>query len=305
MPELPEVETIVRDLNRVVVGRQFKAVKVKYTKQFRGNPREVVGTKLQNVERVGKMLVLHLSHGKDLVIHLKMTGQLIFLEKNHNPNSNILNLKSMTRSVIGGHPDRAYASLPPHQHTHITFEFTDGSHLYFNDLRVFGWMTLVKSGDRQLMEKIGIDALDKKLTPQYLSQICQKRKTTIKQLLMDQNVIGGIGNIYADEILFCARVQPETKSNQLTAVQIKKITTCIPQILERSIKAGGTSRSDYRKLDGSKGGYMDIAWVYGRENQPCRVCRTPIKRIKIGQRSSHFCPKCQKPNGNPKLKILL
>lgn len=328
MPELPEVETIVRDLNKVVVGRKIKSVSIRYKKQFRGDPQKIIGAKLKSVERVGKMIVMHMGPSTtlrvnskssdsvdsyDLIIHLKMTGQLIFIDDAYK--NQTINSKQKTQNpkeiIVGGHPDGAYSTLPPHKYTHITLEFTDGSHLFFNDLRRFGWMavlshdkTELKTKNEKLKTKVksqkliefptGIDGLSKDLTSEYLSNVCNKRQTTIKQLLMDQSIIAGIGNIYSDEILFCAGIDPRNKSNQLDKNQIQKIVHCIPEILNRSIKAGGTSRSDYRKLDGSKGGYMDIAWVYGRENKPCRKCQTPIKRIKIGQRSSHYCPKCQK-----------
>lgn len=300
---MPEVETIKRDLQRVVVGRTVKSVEVKVGKLFKGDKKILTGKKFEKVERLAKMLVLHFSGGIDLTVHLKMTGQLIFLprQKNQPLKSEIYNLESATQSVVGGHPDSAYNQPLPHKHTHIIITFTDGSTLYYNDLRKFGWMAICR---RQIELKtknlkfchldLGIDALDDNLTPDYLRKICQNKKISIKQLLLDQKKIAGIGNIYSDEILFCARVLPTKKSEKLSKNEIAKITKCIPKILNRSIKAGGTSRSDYRKLDGSKGGYLDLAWVYGREGLPCRVCQTPIKRIKIGQRSSHYCPSCQK-----------
>lgn len=297
MPELPEVETIRRDLQRVVVGRVIESVDVLVAKLFKGDKNILQGETLQEVERLGKMLVMHFSQNVDLVIHLKMTGQLIWLPPNQNDELRIKNYEK-EKGIVGGHPDKAYSTLPPHKYTHIIITFTDGATLYYNDLRKFGWMKIIKNSNLKSQNynskfKIGVDALSKKLTEDYLEKICKNRKIAIKQLLMDQGLIAGIGNIYGDEILFCAKVLPTNKAFDLSGDQIKNIVKCIPIILNKSIKAGGTSSSDYRKIDGSKGGYLDVAWVYGREGLPCRVCRKPIKRIKIGQRSSHYCSKCQ------------
>src|SRR3989344_7545225 len=360
MPELPEVETIRRDLERVVVGRIIESVEVRVRKLFQGDKKSLIGKKLEKVERLGKMLTLYFSDKRAgehtfqnqnnffpakkfsftspidpdvpsgnqaqrsagyssryiyqpdqdvvLIIHLKMTGQLIFVNKNQ-VKSEKLKVKNDDEVIIGGHPDKLYSTLPPHKHTHIIITFTDGAALYYNDLRKFGWMKLIKfqitnnkyqtnssspAGGQILKLRLGIDGLSKALTLDYLQKIAKNRKITIKQLLMDQNQIAGIGNIYGDEILYCARVLPTNKASDLSSGQINNIVKCIPRVLTKSIEVGGTSSSDYRKIDGSKGGYLDVAWVYGREGLPCRVCRKPIKRIKIGQRSSHYCPKCQK-----------
>ncbi len=287
MPELPEVETIVRDLRKYVVGRKIKSVDIGISKLFKGDRSQLIGSKISGVDRKGKMILMRLDNGLTLAVHLKMTGQLIWLDKNTNSKE--------SQGMVGGHPDKAYAKLPPHKYTHITITFEDGSHLYYNDLRKFGWMNLV--GDEEeinLTHHLGPDALVG-VEIGYLQEKYKNRKNSpIKNILLDQTVLSGIGNIYADEALFCAKVLPIRKVGSLTKKEIEAIAKCVPEVLEKSISLGGTSKSDYRKLDGSKGNYLQIAWVYGREGLPCRVCGTKIERLKIGQRSAHFCPKCQK-----------
>lgn len=308
MPELPEVETIVRDLSIFVVGRIIKSVDVREPKIFRGDVKNLKDKKVINVTRRGKIILIRLSGDKTIAIHLKMTGQLIWQSqsmkyvassKNHGKkikhHATYPMLHATGNEVIGGHPDSAYKSDLPHKHTHIIISFKDGSTLYFNDLRKFGWLEVLDSSDEpRLIKHLGPDPLIG-IEIGYLAQKYVSRgRSPIKTVLLDQGIMSGIGNIYADETLFCAKINPTRKTGSLTKAEIEKIAVCVPKILHKSIEVGGTSRSDYVKLDGSKGGYLDIAWVYGREGKPCRVCKTPIKRIKIGQRSSHFCPNCQK-----------
>jgi len=311
MPELPEVETIVRGLNKAIIGRQIRSIKVNVSKLFIGDSKKLVGLKVKNIIRRGKNILIQLDNNLTLAIHLKMTGQLIFLERKMTINNYKLIINNSNPSIdglVGGHPDKLYNQPLPHKHTHIIIEFSDGSTLYYNDLRKFGWWKIAqnyelritnqgdikpRNSDFILLNSLGIDALSKDLTSDYLYNIVKNRKTTIKQILLDQKVIAGIGNIYADEILFCAKIYPKKKASELTRKHVNMIVECIPQVLQKAITAGGTSSSDYRKIDGSKGGYLDLAWVYGREGKPCQVCQTPIKRIKVGQRSSHYCDNCQ------------
>lgn len=283
MPELPEVETIVRGLKKHVVGREIADVIINVPKLFRGDLKLLEKSKIIDVERRGKVILIRLDNTLTLGIHLKMTGQLIFLNQE-------------SKGIVGGHPDRAYGQPLPHKHTHILMKFKDGSVLYYNDIRKFGWWELFshEKNNLSLLKKLGPDPLIK-VDEKYLAEVFKKRtRITIKSALLDQTILAGIGNIYADETLFLAGVLPTRLAGSLKLGEINKIATAIPEVLNKSLKAGGTSRSDYVQIDGSKGGYLKLALVYGREGLGCRKCQNKIIRIKVGQRSSHFCDKCQK-----------
>lgn len=314
MPELPEVETIVRGLNSAIIGRRIKDVAVRAEKLFHGEPKTLIGAKVMQVIRRGKNILIRLENDLTLAIHLKMTGQLIFVpQKSANPKKQETNSKqseisklysirnwklkignSTAFAVVGGHPDKTYNQPLPHKHTHIIIKFTDRSILYYNDLRKFGWMKVLPTEDEtKITDKLGPDPL-KPIAPKYLLEIFGKRKNSpVKNIILDQRVIAGVGNIYADESLFCAGIIPTKKAGLLTLREAKKLINCTKIVLEKSIGLGGTSRSDYRKIDGSKGNYLSVASVYGREKLPCRKCGTAIVRLKVGQRSSHYCPRCQ------------
>lgn len=282
MPELPEVETIRRGLAEKLVGHKIMAIEVRAPKLFIGDAQSLVGQKVIEMERRAKILIWKLTDCYVLT-HLKMTGQLIF-----RPKSGAL--------VVGGHPDKAYPlENLPHQHTHVQIEFDNGT-LFFNDLRKFGWMKVAKTLNDLKTEvaHLGPEYTWPEFTLEYFQAGLVKRKITTKQLLLDQTFIAGIGNIYADESLFCARINPRRQANELSAVETKKLFACIPKVFNLSLQHGGTSSQHYRQADGSMGTYLQVANVYKREGQPCRVCDTPIKRIRIAGRSSHFCPNCQK-----------
>ncbi|TSC93059.1 MAG: formamidopyrimidine-DNA glycosylase [Candidatus Berkelbacteria bacterium Licking1014_7] len=297
MPELPEVETIVRGLDKVLSGKKISAVKILNKKSFLGERSEILGKKIIAVRRRAKYIIFELERGKYLLIHLKMTGQLIWQSQ-----------KIPNNKVVGGHPDEMYRRQDklPHKYTRVYFEFDDGSRLFFNDLRVFGWIKIVDQGElKTLLSDLGFEPLpytknDRKsgelliLGVSNLNSIIQKYpRRRIKDLLQDQKLIAGIGNIYSSEILFCAGVLPGRAAGSLTAREIRKIYQSINRVLSKAVKLGGTSMSDYRKVDGSKGGYLDEAGVYAREGEKCRKCAGKIKRKKIGQRSAYFCPHCQ------------
>ena len=250
MPELPEVETIRRQLHEKIVGKKLD-----------GPPAGEAGKKIVDVRRRAKILIIDFSNGSSLIFHLKLTGQLIF----------------------NGEPSR---------HTRHIFKFDDGSKLVFNDIRKFGWWKYIKSS-KDIEKTFGPEALEIDL--KGFKDILEKRPNAkIKPLLMDQKFIAGIGNIYSDEILFAAKVQPLRRVKTLTPEEIRAIWVNIGKILKLAIKNRGTSENTYLDAMGKKGDYLKYLKVYRKEGQKCLRCGGMVKRIKIGGRSAHFCPKCQR-----------
>jgi len=278
MPELPEVETIRRQLQKLIVGKKIKEVKVNLPKmvklpldEFR---KAVIGATVKKVGRRAKILILELANGWSLLIHLKLSGRLIFRKKGE-----LLQSEDI-------------------KWNHLIYYFSDDSRLFHNDLRQFGYVKLVKSGellDFFKKEKLGPEPLEKNFSFDKLLAILKKKpKAKIKQFLMDQKNIAGIGNIYSDEILFFARVHPLRKVQELKTSGIKKVFEGIRKILLEAIRLKGSSVRDFLDVLGKEGGYVPKLKVYGREREKCSRCGAIIKRIKIGSRSAHFCPKCQK-----------
>jgi len=243
MPELPEVETIRRQLAKKIVGKKLS------------------GKKITKVRRRAKILMIDFIDGSSLVFHLKLTGQLIF-------------------------------NGQPLKYTRQVFEFDDGSKLVFNDVRKFGWWKTVKN-TKQIEEGFGPEALKVDFKT-FKNNLKKHPNTKIKPLLMDQKFIAGIGNIYSDEILFASRVQPLWQVKTLKDKEIQRIHQNIKKILKKAIQYHGTSVQDYLDARGRKGSYLNHLKVYQREGEKCVRCSSKIKRIKIGGRSAHFCPRCQR-----------
>lgn len=320
MPELPEVETVRRGLERSIIGKLVVDVDVRSRKSFADDPGLIgqvfVGARVVAVERRAKVLLLELSTGWVLAIHLKMTGQLVVVKSGEQRTKSLkventfssLPLTLNSHGFVGGHPEKVYEQPLPHKHTHVIVTFNDGTVMYFNDLRRFGWFRLFPmegiSDQRLAIGKptlesfiaslnLGPEPLSEDFTVPYLESLVAKRSITIKQLLLEQKGISGIGNIYADESLFYAKVLPTRRASSLTKNEIAKLHEGIRLVLEQGIHFGGTSKNTYLNVEGTKGEMQDHLMVYGREGLPCRVCGNPIERKKIGQRSSHFCPSCQ------------
>jgi len=196
--------------------------------------------------------------------------------------------------LVGGHPDPNYSLELPHKHTHIILHFEKGT-LFYNDLRKFGWMKIVdEKGLQTLVEKVGPEYDWAEFSLEQFERSLERRlKITIKQALLDQNIIAGLGNIYTDEVLFCARIRPDRLASKLTKKEIVQIHNCIPEILIVALKHGGTSMKDFRHVDGGWGSYLKFAKVYGRKKLPCLVCGHEIETKKIGSRTSCYCPNCQ------------
>lgn len=292
MPELPEVETIRREMAKELKGKRFRRVEVRLAKAINWPVSRftagIRGAAIKGLSRRAKILIINLANGYSLLVHLKLTGQLIFEDKKG-------------RQLPGGHdqPDPSVGQLPS-KFTQAIFEFTDGSHLYFNDFRKFGYIKIFKTSelDNYFTElKLGPEPLDKAFTFKKFEALLKKKPNSkIKPLLMDQSFLAGLGNIYADEVCFKARVKPTRPVKSLSAKEIKDIFTAIKTILAKAIQARGTTFDHaYRDLYGQKGNYDRFLNSYGRAGAVCLRCRKgKIVRISLKGRSAFFCPACQK-----------
>ncbi|MDO8444138.1 MAG: DNA-formamidopyrimidine glycosylase [bacterium] len=284
MPELPEVETIRRGLEKRIVGKTIADIDVRFPKTFVGSKSKVEGSKIKSVERRAKVLAVKLNNGGNLLFHLKMTGQLIYIDRND-------------KRFAGGHPDHNWHAKLPNSTTAVIFNFNDGTHLFFNDMRKFGWCKVLT--DEQLnkifTDEYGPEPFDKNFTVEYLMQRAAKiPNRKIKQFLTDQTIIAGIGNIYADELLFDARISPLRKVSEMNKSEWKKVIASTIKILNLAIKHGGTTDSDFVNADGEKGGMQDYLKVYRKSGSNCPGdCGGKVIRITVGGRGTHYCPVCQ------------
>jgi len=275
MPELPEVEVVKLFLAEKLIGQKISDIDILNSKSFFGDPQQIIGQTIIKFTRIGKQLSIHLSNKLILLIHLKMTGQLIF------------------NGYIFGHPTK----LINPKSTRLIFTFNDGSVLYFNDQRKFGWIKLLTQTELvEAQQSLGLDIFDPKFTPQYLYSQLQKTSRPIKVVLLDQHFFAGIGNIYANDALFLAGIHPQSKSNKIRLFQAKLIHHHLVAIMQQSVLAGGSTAKDnkYVHPDGSFGQNQFFFRVYQRAGEPCLRCHSPIEKIQLGGRGTFFCPKCQK-----------
>lgn len=284
MPELPEVETIRRELADFVVGKRISRIEVFSAKQFIGAQKDILGAKVRKIWRRAKLLGFSLDNGKTILVHLKLTGQLVFV-----PSSN--------GEVIMPRALPFADNKLPNKTTRLIIYFSPSGRLFFNDLRKFGWMKVVASSDleKETLE-YGPEPLDKDFTVAYLRKIFAKTGRAIKVVLMDQKKIAGLGNIYANEALFAARIDPRRSANSLKEKEIACLHQAIRKIIKEAIEEKGTSAADdaYIQANAQPGGYQKKLKVYQREGKPCFRCKGKVVRIKLGGRSAYFCPGCQK-----------
>lgn len=286
MPELPEVETVRRKLDTLLRQRSLQHIEVLREKSFLHFPAvqlDITKQRVVEVQRRAKILHIVFDGKRDLLIHLKMTGQLIFIDP------------AGERSG-GGHPTADWVTALPSKHTRVIFSFSDGSKLFFNDQRVFGWIrSPLKQEVNQEFSNYGPDINDPNLSVIYLLRQAKRRSIPIKQFIMDNTVICGVGNIYASESLFRIGLHPATPTKQVTEKQMTKLLQAMQMIIARAIELGGTTfDGKYVGVDGFSGGFQHELQVYGREGQPCLHCSTLILKIKQGGRSTFYCPQCQK-----------
>lgn len=290
MPELPEVETTRERIRPALVGRRIESVCTTAASYFFVTPparlrRRLVGRTALDLTRSGKYLVATLDDASRLVLHLGMTGQL-FAEGA----ASVRLLSAAARASLRPDEPRTFA---PDVHTHLRIAFDDGGPaVLFRDVRKFGKVLLLAPGEKTpRLDRLGIDALH--ATGADLFAAARRRRVPIKTLLLDQSVIAGVGNIYADEALFLAGLRPTRSVQRVTHRECDDLTSALQQVLRRSIETGGSSISDFVAPDGRDGRYQDERHVYAREGEPCRRCRSRIRRIVVGQRSAHYCPRCQ------------
>ncbi|AQW21944.1 DNA-formamidopyrimidine glycosylase [Lentilactobacillus curieae] len=273
MPELPEVETVRRGLNELVGGSEIKTIEVLYPKMLNNLTADqfiatLSGRTIEKVDRRGKYLLIRLSGDLTIVSHLRMEGNY----------------------------DVVPEGTTPHKHTHIIFHLTDGRELRYNDTRKFGRMAVVNTGDEYTvsgLKTIGPEPTEKTLKLEYMEQIFAKSKKAVKPFLLDQSKIAGLGNIYADEVLWMSKIHPERPANSLTIAELKELRSNIILELQKAIAGHGTTVHSYSNAYGEAGSFQNQLNVYGREGEPCLRCGTPIVKIKLAQRGTHFCPNCQ------------
>jgi formamidopyrimidine-DNA glycosylase len=328
MPELPEVETIVRGLNKLIIGKVIKSATSDSPKSFPNTPADVeqflIGAKIIAIHRRAKVLLIDLDNDHSLVIHLKMTGQLVFIDNQPIHKSRIVPSQNglapgLTRAPASGqtraaevlprkdstnelrfgagHPNDSLIGKLPDRSTRVILEFADSSHLYFNDQRKFGWMKLLPTlevPNIDFMKKVGPEPLETSFLPEeFAARFKRRAKTSIKAALLDQTVIAGVGNIYADESLWGAKIHPNRLVGSITSDEFHRLYTELRSVMNTAIEKGGSTDKNYVNAEGKRGSYLSFARVFRREGKPCPRCGTTIIKFKAAGRGTHICPYCQ------------
>ena len=285
MPELPEVETIRRGLDKCILNKRIKSVTILCEKSWRGLDKALIeGQKIIEIDRRGKALLMQLENKLWLMTHLRMTGQMIFVGDER---------------FAAGHPDGGFTEKMPGRHTRIYFEFTDGTHLYFNDQRKFGFI--------KALDELGLaeDEFLKRLAPEpwdmseeeFWQRLQRRQNSIIKAVILDQHVIAGVGNIYADEGCYLAGLCPGTRVKAISRETADELLHGLREVMQRSIDSGGSTMKDYVRADGTRGSYLEkFAQVFRRDGEACHKCGSEILKTRVAGRGTHYCPKCQ-PKG--------
>lgn len=341
MPELPEVETIRGGLHTLIVGKVIQfAHHIDSPKSFPNNQSDVnvfmLGATVTAVRRRAKVLLIDLSSGYTLVIHLKMTGQLVYVGSSPLPSSQLSQAKTARRSLGGGpvirsapsfekskisskagaappaatplsqsvdrfgggHPTDSLVGELPDRFTRVVIAFTDGSHLFFNDLRKFGWVKLYPTAEVpniNFMQRVGPEPLEDSFTPtEFIPRVRRRSNTSIKAAILDQTVLAGVGNIYADESLWGAKIHPATRVKNVSDAQLALLLEQIKYVMNLSLKHGGSTDKNYVDAEGKKGNYLKFANVFRRQGQTCpRHPDVLIEKLRVAGRGTHVCPVCQ------------
>ncbi len=287
MPELPEVETVRAGLAKFLPGLVVKDVWHDWAKSFPNAPADVarflVGASVARVRRRAKVLIIELSSDYSLVIHLKMTGQLVFVGKER---------------FGAGHPNDSLINNLPDKSTRVIIDFTDGNKLYFNDQRKFGWMRLLPSvevPEIDFLKTVGPEPLEDDFTvDRFIGRLQTRKNSPVKAVLLDQKVLAGVGNIYADESLWGAKIHPATLVTKVPRTKLIALHSALLAVLKLGIEKGGSTDRNYVDAEGKKGSYIQFANVFRKEGQPCPRCGATIIKIRVAGRGTHICPKEQR-----------
>lgn len=293
MPELPEVESIRLQLQRYLIGHKITDVEIRYAKKFEGDVKKVLDTRILGIRRFGKVQSIDLDNGYSIVIHIKLTGQLIYRNKNETVNP------KLSAKIIGGLGGK---------HTHVIFHLDfngKGAALYFNDVRKFGWIKIIQSSklkiENEFLKNLGPEpSINPKIPPENVltldkfKNILSKTARAIKLVLMDQGKIAGIGNIYANDALWLAKIDPKRKSLSLGLSEQKELYDAIHTVLKSGLKYRGASELSFVTPDGAEGKYQDHTLVYGHEGEVCKRCKkAKLKKYFLSGRGTYWCSRCQ------------
>ncbi len=282
MPELPEVETMKIQFKKYLTGHKIVSVDVKNRKVFQGDEKKITGSKIIDIRRFGKVSVIDLANSYSILTHVKLTGQYIYR------GPNLKNPGKLSSKVTGGVPG---------PHTLVIFNLDRDGKLFYNDIRRFGWIRIEKTPDvesESFIKKLGPEPF-RDLTLILFRQIISKTVRPIKVVLMDQTKIGGVGNIYANDALWLAKINPKTPAKTIDSASSKLLFEAILSVLSSGLKYGGASELTFVTPDGAEGEYQKHTLVYGLEGEPCERChKSVIKKVFLGGRGTYFCPVCQK-----------
>ena len=296
MPELPEVEVIRRGLNKRIIGRKIRKVEVLSEKNFIGPPQVLVGREVLAVRRFGKALVLDFSEGISMMIHLRMTGQVIL--RGDEGAASVKELEN-SEDFAGGHPSESFVEKLPNRQTRVIFTLDRGK-MFFNDQRKFGFCKVMETAEveqDEFIRKLGPEPWGME-AEEFYNQLQRHSLAPIKAVILDQKVIAGVGNIYADESLFMAKIYPGRMAGSVSFLEAEELLMAIREVMERSIKSGGSTMKNYVKTDGTRGDYLKLfANVFRREGEECPRCGEEIIKNRVAGRGTHFCPKCQRGFG--------
>lgn len=286
MPELPEVESVRQSLLPFLPGKTIQAIEIRKAKIVRAEHLKdlLVGATFAEPQRRAKLLIFAFQNREEILIgHLKMTGQFLYQDKNN---------------TVGGGHSLTPGNLPslPHKHTHVIFHFTDQTHLFFNDMRQFGYLDLVTPSELEVLLKksYGIEPLTPDFTLENFTQIFKGRKTNLKALLLNQQIIAGLGNIYVDEICYHCQIKPDRPVNEVTPKEQEKLFHATQDIIRKAIECGGTTFQYYTNAQGVHGNFKDHLQVFGKTGLPCPNTNVPIQKSRVAGRGTHFSPEWQK-----------
>lgn len=287
MPELPEVETVRLQLRRKVVGKIIDSVEVFHSKTVAHDETiddRLRGKTIRDIDRVSKLMIVSFKNENDLYLlaHLKMTGQFFFVDGRGDVSG-------------GGHSMTAADTDLPTKHTRVTFHFTDGSALHFNDMRLFGYTKLASRDEMELARsKFGPEPIHPEFDCQWFTEKLRKRNTPVKAALLDQSFVAGLGNIYVDEALFRVGVRPMRRASRLSKGEAAALCAAASDVMNESIKVGGTTFQHFVDTGGDNGNFTDYLQVFGQQGKPCPRCGDTIKKTRCAGRGTHYCPGCQR-----------